>query len=132
MAAAAATAAGVILAAGISARAQNNAAKRAARAQETSTSQGLEYQRGRDARADALQDKKWAAYQDALADYRTRNGGGAAAPAGGGGGGASMGSPVSIADLMGAQQGVADATAAPSGSVADTVGGVFDWKRYGA
>lgn len=124
------------------------AQREAAAAQERSTTQALEYQKSRDVRGDSLQDKKWAMYQEAVNDWRKRNGGAAGAPGGpaipnlvgasGGGGGGSA--PVSIADLVGQQQGVSDAIgqgAAPAGSVAAMMGqgggnGAFDWRLGGA
>lgn len=136
MAAAIATAAGVIGAAYLSKRAQDNASKRAAATQDKATTQGLDYQKGRDTIDDQRYQKRLDLYNQYVADYRARNGG--ATGSGGGGGAASVGAPVSIADLVGQQQGVADASGqsgAPAGSVAAMMGGqggVFDWSRYGA
>ena len=125
--------AGVGAVAGIAnAKIQSNAAKRAAQAQERSTADALSYQKSRDAIADQRYDRKWQAYQDAVADYRSRHGGGPA-PAKATSGGVAM--PVSLADLVGATQDTTDAGAASggAGSVADMIqGGWNDWRRYGA
>lgn len=134
MAAAIATAAGVIGAAYLSKRAQDNAGKRAAATTERSSTQALDYQKGRDTIDDQRYQKRLDLYNQYVADYRARNGG---ASGGGGGGAAGAGTPVSLGDLVGQQQGVADASqGAPAGSVAAMMGagqgGVFDWSRYGA
>lgn len=120
----------------VSSKIQSNAAKRAAEAQERASNQALEYQKSRDTRADSIYDKKWALYQEAVNDWRKRNGGGSG-PAipnlvqGGGGGG---GVPISLADLVGDQQRIAQAQGGDTqdGSIADAVNGGFDWRRYGA
>ena len=108
---------------------QSNSAKRAAAAQERSTSQALDYQKSRDTIEDQRYQKKYDLYQQYLADYRARNGG----ASGGGGGASGTAVPVSIADLVGSQQNIADATGqAVPGSIAANVGGWNDWSRYGA
>jgi hypothetical protein len=119
------------------AKIQSNAAKRAAMAQQQAATQGIDYQKGRDAIADSRYDKKWQMYQQAVADYQRRHGGG------GGPGGVSIPNlihssgggqvPVSLADLVNGQQGAADSgQQAQPGSIADTAGGWNDWQRYGA
>jgi hypothetical protein len=118
------------------AKIQSNAAKRAAQAQQQAATQGIDYQKGRDAIADSRYDKKWQMYQAAVQDYQRRHGGGGAPGnvaipnlihASGGGQ-----VPVSLADLVNGQQPAEASQESAPGSIASTVGGWNDWQRYGA